>query len=711
MAATRTLFAFLIVILRTLTAFASAEGTDNIGGILVVGSLNADTFLPVTRLPVEGENLTVPPGRAVEIDVPGGKGCNQAVACARLCAGANPVSFLGQFGNDAAATTLRKALTDAGVDVSQCGTCADVPSGRGYVFLQEESGKVSAVVVGGSNVEGWSDWKQESDTGITTEYIDSLLQDKSCVLLQREIPEYVNYAIAKRASALGVTILQDMGGEDRPMDEDMLRLCDYVIPNASELHRLCATLGEDLSTAYNRDGGTAHIVNCAHLLQKHGANNVLVTLGASGSVLVDKDGKTITVQPSCQLPSQSSVIDETGAGDCFRAAFAVAHTEGKSIHEAMHFASAAGALAVTKKGAVPSIPDRQVVEDLFGDSSGSAGEAVSVPRGGANDGDIDKCPHIFGSRLNSMKDRPELWPGPLNDVRDWVQRQGRIRGLGCVDFNYPQHFHTWTNAEAKAALDEVGLIAGAVCLRYPTKFARGAMNHPDPVLRREAVKLTMQAAQVARDLGCNEVVVWSAYDGYDYPFQVSYNDKWQQLVEAFQECCDAYPDIKFSLEFKPTDENTRFFTVPSTGAALLLVKDIDRPNMGLTLDVGHMLMAGESPGQSIAMVGDKLFGIQLNDGYTRLAAEDGMMFGSIHPSQALEAIYQLQQIKGGFKGHFYFDTFPQRTDPIKEAEFNIQQVKKFWRAAKKMNGMGIRKVMDEHDAIKALSIIEEVLRQ
>jgi sugar phosphate isomerase/epimerase len=74
---------------------------------------------------------------------------------------------------------------------------------------------------------------------------------------------------------------------------------------------------------------------------------------------------------------------------------------------------------------------------------------------------------------------------------------------------------------------------------------------------------------------------------------VNYREKWHQLVEAFQECCDAFPDIKWSLEFKPTDENTRFFTVPSTGAALLLVQEIDRPNMGLTLDVGHMLMAGE----------------------------------------------------------------------------------------------------------------------
>eukprot|EP00957_Ditylum_brightwellii_P026269 1987005-Ditylum_brightwellii.AAC.1 len=90
------------------------------------------------------------------------------------------------------------------------------------------------------------------------------------------------------------------------------------------------------------------------------------------------------------------------------------------------------------------------------------------------------------------------------------------------------------------------------------------MIHPDPAMRREAIEITKEAARTARELGCDEVVVWSAYDGYDYPFQVNYDEKWDQIVDAFRECCDAFPDIKFSLEFKPTDENTRFFTVPST---------------------------------------------------------------------------------------------------------------------------------------------------
>jgi sugar phosphate isomerase/epimerase len=327
----------------------------------------------------------------------------------------------------------------------------------------------------------------------------------------------------------------------------------------------------------------------------------------------------------------------------------------------------------------------------------------------------DAFPFLIGSRLNSMKDRPDLWTDEtLETPKDYVKRQGTIRGLTCVDFNYPQHFGSsfWGSVkEMRDALDEEGLVAGAVCLRYPSKFARGAMNHPDPALRNEAIELTKEAAEVATELGCDEVVIWSAFDGYDYPFQVNYNEKWDQLVAAFQDLCDSFPNINFSLEYKPTDENTRFFTVPTTGAALQLVDEIDRPNMGLTLDVGHMLMAGENPGQSIAMVGRKrkLFGIQLNDGFTRLAAEDGLMFGSVHPSMALEIMYQLYRTD--FRGHFYFDTFPQRSDPVKEAEYNIRQVKRFWYAASEgIDESRLRKINEEHDAVEALELVDEALR-
>ena len=131
-------------------------------------------------------------------------------------------------------------------------------------------------------------------------------------------------------------------------------------------------------------------------------------------------------------------------------------------------------------------------------------------------------------------------------------------------------------------------------------------------------------------------------------------------------------------------------------------------NMGLTWGVGHMLTIDENPGQSIAIVGDKLFVIQLNDGYTYLAAEDGIMFGSIHPTMALEIMYQLLENK--FNGHLYFDTLPQRTDPIKECEYSIKQVKEFWNTANQLNSKVIKGIMEEHDALGALNVIKDAMK-
>lgn len=201
--------------------------------------------------------------------------------------------------------------------------------------------------------------------------------------------------------------------------------------------------------------------------------------------------------------------------------------------------------------------------------------------------------------------------------------------------------------------------------------------------------------------------MWSAYCGYDYPFQVDYDDQWNKIVSAFQDICDSYPDLKISLEYKPTDENTRFFTVPSTGAAILLMKQIDRKNFGLTIDYGHCLMAGENPAQSIASVIrlGNLFGLQLGDGYSRIGAEDGLAFGSLSYKSSLELIYWL--VKGNYKGHVYFDTFPRNEDPIRECEYNIRQFKRMYKIVLKMlKNKKIEKFMLKNDAMSMLELFE-----
>jgi sugar/nucleoside kinase (ribokinase family) len=547
------------------------------------------------------------------------------------------VSFVGQFGNDLVATgVLQNVLRNHGVEISNAGgVSTTVPSGRGYVFLSSSTGQVSAVVSGGSNQRGWEPtwpkaWEQShhsssggggkvfsskddvddhannnkdddsSAVDALNSAIDELLNDCSLIMLQREVPEYVNQIISCKAkekinNGRGIVILQDVGGEDRPIDAEHLQNCDYLMPNESELRRLVASLEKEkvgLQKVESDDDDDDSIVALCHIMQKHGARNVLVTRGSRGSTLVSQDSKNVIHQPPV-LSHQcdgNKVVDETGAGDCYRAAFAVALLERESLlpnkqmkshkltttsdwilghRQCMEFASAAGSLAVETMGAVPSTPTRDQVEErlrLWKESmaNGNVGQqsVLEIPRGDGQRGreDVERgaedFPFLIGSRLNSMKDRAELWDGPLAGPLDYVKRQAAIQGLTCVDFNYPQHFDTTRMAEsvadAKKALEDANLVAGAVCLRYPGRFARGAMNHPDAALRREVIELTKQAAQVALDLGCREVVVWSAFDGYDYPFQVDYDATWAQLVSAFQECCDSFPSIKFSVEFKPT---------------------------------------------------------------------------------------------------------------------------------------------------------------
>lgn len=499
--------------------------------------------------------MTLLPNTNPLVDVPGGKGCNQAIACAKLSSSSQQtkqqeqlrIAFLGQFGNDAASQILQSALTSNNVDINLCGKSEHHPSGRGYVMIVPESGEVSAVISPGSNFYGWSKWGVKSSTDIDEQHAHELLTDEeiiqmvsvhSLLQLQCEIPDLVNKRLASAANKLNIPVILDVGGEDRHMDRELLQSCDYLIPNETELERLArhytdneqqqeddkidTTVQQAIDEIQPLIGQSLHVptlLQHARRLQKNGANNVLITLGSHGSLLVKKDVSSILYQPSCQLPSGSRVVDETGAGDCYRAGFAVAllqkQQRGSSkdiidndeiMLQCMKFGSACGALAVTKKGAVPSIPKLDDVEALL--STNREVATKFIPRGGGDDGDF---PFMFGSRINSMKDRLDLIPDsalPMNSPRDWLRRQATIRGLGCVDFNYPQHFHDWDAKEAKQALEEANLVAGAVCLRYPAKFARGAMNHPDPKLRREAIEITKQAAEVAKILGCNEVVVW-----------------------------------------------------------------------------------------------------------------------------------------------------------------------------------------------------------
>ena len=297
--------------------------------LVVLGSVNADLYMEIPRLPVPGETVA---GDNAAMR-PGGKGGNQAGAAARL---GQETWFVGQVGDDAYAAPLTTALASAGVKMGLVSTSPGA-TGQALILLQN-GGENSIVVVGGANQR----WDAPSPAVLDR------VAGAGALLLQREVPAAVNLAVARRANAAGVPVILDAGGDDRPLPADLLPLLAVVSPNEHELARLTGMPTAD----------DAQVLAAARALQTRGVGTVLVKLGSRGCLLVPPQPGVPVAQSAFRVP----VVDTTGAGDCFTAAYVVALMEGRPALDRLAFACAAAALCVQVKGALPSMPARTAVD-------------------------------------------------------------------------------------------------------------------------------------------------------------------------------------------------------------------------------------------------------------------------------------------------------------------------------------------------------------
>lgn len=289
--------------------------------LVVVGSLNMDLVVRAPRHPRPGETLI---GSQFQT-FPGGKGANQAVAAARLGA---RVRMIGRVGQDAFGDALLQTAREDGVDTTFIRRDPHAATGVALITL-DEAGQNTIVVASGANM-------QVSAQDI--EQAAAAFEGVSLLLMQLECPLEAVEAAAELAQKRGIPVVLNPAPA-RPLPQSLLARVDYLLPNQHELQLLA-------------DGETDYPTAAARLIQI-GVRNLVVTLGEEGALLV-------TPQTQEKLPAfQVPVVDTVAAGDAFAAAFCVALAEGKSLHEAVLWGNAAGAIAVTRPGAQPSMPNRE----------------------------------------------------------------------------------------------------------------------------------------------------------------------------------------------------------------------------------------------------------------------------------------------------------------------------------------------------------------
>lgn len=306
---------------------SQSPSSNGDGHIVVVGSINMDLVVRAPHLPQPGETIIGSDFRTF----PGGKGANQAVAAARL---GGHVKMIGRVGSDAFGEQLLQTLRADRIDTTFVQRDTAAPSGVALITV-EEAGQNTIVVASGANARVTPD-----DVGAAS----TAFAGASVLLLQLECPLQTVRSAIEAAKRQQVRVILNPA-PSQPLDASLLSQVDYLVPNQIELALL--TQSGSLEEGVKR-------------LKARGVKQVVVTLGGDGVAVFDDDGVY-------QLPPHRvSVVDTTAAGDAFVGGFAVALVEGKSTRAAAEWGNAAGALAVTRAGAQPSLPARAELEQFLG---------------------------------------------------------------------------------------------------------------------------------------------------------------------------------------------------------------------------------------------------------------------------------------------------------------------------------------------------------
>jgi len=285
--------------------------------------------MKMPRMPLVGETMAL----TDVTTAPGGKGANQAVAAARQ--GAN-VSFIGSVGNDSNGQFMRATLLSNGVNVNAVTTNSEVPTGSAYIMLQE-NGANTILIHGGAN------------QALTVADLDENVIAKADTLIaQFEVPLEVIVAAFKIAKANNVQTILNPAPAVYDLIPELTHVTDIILPNETEAQLLTGITVENNEAVLNR---------VSNAILSKGVPRSIITLGDAGSFVADRDKRWWV------KPNKVDAVDTTGAGDTFIGTLAsVIDADFNNLEETVKRASIASAIAVTRAGAIPSIPTRDEVD-------------------------------------------------------------------------------------------------------------------------------------------------------------------------------------------------------------------------------------------------------------------------------------------------------------------------------------------------------------
>jgi xylose isomerase len=292
-----------------------------------------------------------------------------------------------------------------------------------------------------------------------------------------------------------------------------------------------------------------------------------------------------------------------------------------------------------------------------------------------------------------------------------------VTGLGELmddyEFHYPGELNRDNLDDVRAALDGHGIYCIAAGLHVDSRFAKGGMTSLDDAVRAEAMRLLLEAADLAGDVGA-QMIIWPGGEGYNYPFQVPYAEVWARLIDGIGQVAErlaAHGRLLF-LEHKNSEPAMKIH-MSNIGMTLhvihtLRTRGID--NVKVNMDWQHLIMNGEHlPEYAALLAANDLLGHQhANSGWGTF--DDDNMVGATAFMETLELALELRRAGYGENGErLGFDLYPYTEDQVAAVKRSVLQWRYIDGVAAKIDEGALREAQQRKDAVRAYELVYAAL--
>jgi xylose isomerase len=292
-----------------------------------------------------------------------------------------------------------------------------------------------------------------------------------------------------------------------------------------------------------------------------------------------------------------------------------------------------------------------------------------------------------------------------------------VSGLGDLvddyEFHYPQELSRDNLDEVRSALDGHGIYCLATGLHLDPRFGRGGLSSPDDAIRDDAVRLTVEAADFAGEIGAH-FIIWPGIEGYNYPFQTPYAESWARLIDGMGQAATTLErhGRTLFLEHKNSEPAMKIF-MRNIGMTLHIIHKLREQgvtNVKVNMDWQHLLMNGEHlPEYAALLAAEGLLGHQhANSGWGIF--DDDNMVGATAFMETVELAIELRRAGYGDNGErLGFDLFPYTEDQVAAVRRSVEQWHFIDDLAQRIDGDALRAAQARKDAVAAYELVYAAL--